>query len=593
MGRIDTELTIDELARRIRLLQARMPEDPSESDPEAWEVLRQSLEELCAADVELRQQNEELIEARRAVETEYRRYHDLFEFAPDGYLVTDPRGAIRECNRQGARLLGTAQEFIIGKPLTVFVGKADRRALVELLRLLADGKETVSRELALHPLQAAPFPAMLDVAPALDSMGRVDGLRWLIRDLSDRKRMEHDLREAELESERRRLEVRLGHAQKMEALGQLAGGIAHDFNNLLTAILGYADLAQDRLRVSRSGQVDGAVVHAIDEILRAGRRASSLTHQLLAFGRREPQELRPLDVNRVVTQLVEMLQRLIGEHIRLEIALKPGIAAVRADASQLEQVIVNLVLNARDAMPSGGTLVIQTDENPPGGPGPRRGGAESSREVLLAVSDDGTGMDERTRERLFEPFFTTKGKGKGTGLGLATVYGIVTQAGGKILVESELGSGTTFRVLFPGANGAAAAAPAASNGAAGLGRGGTGTVLVCEDEGSVRRLMCAILAAAGYEVLEAEGASQALRHVEEHRGAIDLLLSDIVMPEVDGLRLAERVREAHPGIKTLFVSGYSQDHIRPEFLQRRPLALLAKPFSAAQLLESVRRLCAG
>ena len=395
-------------------------------------------------------------------------------------------------------------------------------------------------------------------------------------------------REAELESERLRLEVRLNQSHKMEALGQLAGGIAHDFNNLLTAILGNVEMLQDWLGSTRCPPPDERVHQAVAEVGRAGERAAALTRQLLVFGRRQVPELELVDVGDVVRDLVRLLERLIGEHIRLDVQLEGGLAPVYVDRGQLEQVLMNLTINARDAMPNGGTLEIRT--------GAGDAGSEPGGTVALSVRDSGVGMDTRTRERLFEPFFTTKPVGQGTGLGLATVYGIVSQAGGRILVDSALGHGSTFEVLLPAAESETGAKrnpgperrpaePEAEDG-----RAAGATILVCEDEASVRDLICTILRRAGYQVLEAADPRRALELVEGRPEALDLLITDVVMPEINGKLLADRLQGLRSDLKVLFVSGYTQDFIAPQGIESDSLELLHKPFTIADLTARVRRL---
>ena len=388
-------------------------------------------------------------------------------------------------------------------------------------------------------------------------------------------------------TERKALEEQLRQAQKMEAVGQLAGGVAHDFNNLLTAIIGNAELLLRAIEPEDPRRLD------VVEITRAAHRAAALTRQLLAFSRKQVLQPRVVDLNAVVTELTAMLRRLIGEHVELRLQLQPGLGRVLADPGQLEQVVTNLAVNARDAMPSGGTLTVRTADVDAADVPPH--GAESGpvpgRLVELSVADDGVGMDERTQARLFEPFFTTKELGRGTGLGLATVYGIVRQSGGHIRVSSRLHHGSTFTVYLPRAEGSLEAAPET------LGwteqPGGAGTALVVEDEETVRRLACRVLRAKGYRVLEASSPAEALQLVRQVAPAIDLLLTDIVMPGMSGPALVERLVAGMPGLRVLYMTGYAREAIERQGTLPAGGALLEKPFTAQQLADRVRRALAN
>jgi two-component system, cell cycle sensor histidine kinase and response regulator CckA len=379
-------------------------------------------------------------------------------------------------------------------------------------------------------------------------------------------------------TERMRLEEQLLRSQKLEAVGRLAGGVAHDFNNLLTGILGYADLLHRGLADDDPRRRDA------EEVKRAAERAADLTRQLLAFSRRQVLEPRVLDLNEVVEDMQRMLRRLIGEDIELVTAVEPDLGRVEADPGQLEQVIANLVVNARDAMPNGGRLVIQTanaevDETFTSG---RAGGMQPGPYVVLEVSDSGAGMDAETQAHAFEPFFTTKEVGKGTGLGLATVYGIVKQSGGFIWVYSEPGEGTTFKIYLPQVEkpvDVAAAPPPRSA------RGGTETVLVVEDEEVVRDLIGRDLTGRGYSILTAGTGREALAVAAGHDGAIDLVVTDVVMPEMGGLELMQRLTAARPGIKVVYMSGYTERAVADGVV---PRPLLQKPFNASTLADTIR-----
>ncbi|HEV3076296.1 MAG TPA: response regulator [Thermoanaerobaculia bacterium] len=400
-------------------------------------------------------------------------------------------------------------------------------------------------------------------------------------------------------SERHRLEAQLRQAQRMEAIGQLAGGVAHDFNNLLTIILGYAGLLaaglDDRPELRRQ----------VEEVTRAGKRGAALTRQLLAFSRQLPLQPRIVDLNAVVAGVETMLRRLIGEHVELAIRLQAAAGRVLVDPGLIEQVIVNLAVNARDAMPGGGGLVIETadvelhavdggdtgDEGDVGDAGAQAGPLLPGPHVLLAVSDSGCGMDAATRARIFEPFFTTKEIGKGTGLGLATVFGIVEQSGGRIEVTSQPGQGSSFKIYLPRAAGAAQALEPASAVRAER-PDGSETVLVLEDEPALRQLVLTLLEGGGYTVLVADGVEAALALAERHPGAIHLLLTDVVMPGLSGPEAAARLLAVRPEARVLYMSGYAGDPIGRRGLLPAGAPLLLKPFTEAGLLRMVREVLA-
>jgi PAS domain S-box-containing protein len=371
-------------------------------------------------------------------------------------------------------------------------------------------------------------------------------------------------------TEHKRLHERLGRAQKMEALGRLAGGIAHDFNNLLTAIGGYSSLVLEAV------PPDSPVHDRVAHIERAAKRGAALTRQLLIFGRQQVQEPKVIDLNAAVGNLLTMLRRLIDEDVQLETTFDPDAGTVEIDPAQLEQVILNLALNARDAMPEGGRLHITTGHVCSGDDAPM---------VRLTVQDDGVGMDEATRARIFEPFFTTKEVGKGTGLGLATVYGIVEQAGGRIVVDSEPQRGARFDVLLPRSARAPSVAPSAAGKV--IGRGDGQTLLVVEDDDSVREFVCCVLRSAGYAILTARDGDEAVRAAGAHPGQLDLLLTDIVMPNRNGRSLATELRRTNPGLRVMYMSGYPGDTLERYDGIPPGDAFLQKPFSREVLLEKM------
>jgi signal transduction histidine kinase len=380
----------------------------------------------------------------------------------------------------------------------------------------------------------------------------------------------------------RKLEDQLAQAQKMEAIGQLAGGVAHDFNNLLTVIMSYSSLLLSEMAA------DDAMRGDIQEISAAAERAAALTRQLLAFSRKQVLQMRPVNLNSVVADVEKMLRRLIGEDISLTANLDPELALISADPGQLEQVLINLAVNARDAMPGGGALTITTDNARLSDEhGERHLGAAPGKYVMLAVTDTGSGMTKEVQQRLFEPFYTTKGPGKGTGLGLATVHGIVKQSGGDVYVYSELGHGTTFKVYFPLLTNATDILTATAEHRAVTPRGSE-TVLLAEDDESLRALGARVLSGLGYNVLVARTGSEALRIVAEHNGLIHLIATDVVMPEMNGSQLVEKVLEARPEIRVLFMSGYTDDEVMRRGVIDGQTAFLQKPFTPDLLAHKVR-----
>jgi two-component system, cell cycle sensor histidine kinase and response regulator CckA len=419
---------------------------------------------------------------------------------------------------------------------------------------------------------------------------RKDGSVITVR-LSGRAATELDEADQALEiiaediTERRALEDQFRQAQKMEAVGRLAGGVAHDFNNLLMVVSGYTEVLMEAL-----DQNDPLLVK-VQAIQQAADRATTLTRQLLAFSRKQLLELKVVDVNSIVADMERLLRPLIGENIDLTTKLTPNVGHTRADAGQLEQVIMNLVVNAKDAMPDGGRILIQTSEADPDTARREHSLIEPGTYILLSVSDTGAGMDRETQSRIFEPFFTTKEKGKGTGLGLSTVYGIVKQGGGYIFAQSEPGCGTTFRIYLP-----RVADPADSprvDKHAQAAAGGSETVLLVEDEESVRELVRETLKTRGYTVIEASDGIAGMRVSEEYQGNIEILITDVVMPGMSGRELAKRVAAARPNIRVLYLSGYTEDAIIHEGALEPGTGFLQKPFTLQVLARKVREVLQG
>jgi signal transduction histidine kinase/CheY-like chemotaxis protein len=433
-----------------------------------------------------------------------------------------------------------------------------------------------------------PMMPMLISLPSPGQMARAN--LSLAREIQERRAAEEqvhrineelEVRVARRAAEHRALEDQLLQSQKMEAVGRLAGGVAHDFNNLLTVILGYNEMLRDHVRR------DATALEYADEVLHAAERASSLTNQLLAFSRRQVAVPRVVDLNEIVRGIDKMLRRIIGEDVQLETDLSPEIPAVKVDPSQIDQVIMNLAVNSRDAMPDGGKLAIETqavevtkefaDSHI---------GVEAGPYVMLKVSDTGIGMDASTKARLFEPFFTTKDKSKGTGLGLSIVYGIVKQNGGEILVQSEPGEGAAFEIYLPAilAPTEAASRPGAEVAA----QPATETILLVEDDPQVRNLTRTMLTHMGYHVLGAESAEEALGIAARHQGPLDLVLTDVVMPRMKGTDLADQIQSERPGLRVLYMSGYTDSGAVEQVMLTDRSLFIQKPFTAAALSRKVR-----
>jgi two-component system, cell cycle sensor histidine kinase and response regulator CckA len=515
-------------------------------------------------------------EALRASELWQRR---LVESLSVGIVVHAADTRIIMSNPEASRILGLTPDQLRGRtavdPAWRFV-REDGTPLAQVdfpvNRVLATRQAIGAHVFGIDRGDGSPPSWVLANAyPTFDEHGQLEQIVVSFGDISDQRRAE---------AQAARLAENLRVSQKIEALGRLAGGVAHDFNNLLSVILGHTAFALEA--VGEADPVRGDLL----EVEKAGRRAAALTSQLLAFGRRQVLQPLALDLNHVVVELEKMLRRLIGEDIRLEKSLVSGLWLTLADPAQVEQVIMNLVINARDAMPNGGLLTISTAnfEQGAGAGGPLPAGDY----VVLTVTDSGSGIDEATRARLFEPFFTTKPQGKGTGLGLATVYGIVSQSGGQVQVESEPGHGSTFRVLLPRAAKVEAPAPRPAPVALGAVARGGETILVVEDEGAVRDVTRRILEAAGYRVLAAGSGEEALRVCREHTGELHLLLSDVVMPNMGGPECGAAAQRLRPGLRVLFMSGYAEEAIANQGVLQPGIPLLGKPFAAAELTRLVR-----
>ncbi len=482
----------------------------------------------------------------------------------DAVAVADQDGRVTFLNPLAETLTGWTLAAARGRPadeVLRFTAERTRQPMENpVLRALRERVAVAMQEPALLVSRSgAEVPVEHSTSPVRDESGAPRGAVLVFRDVS--KRLQ--------------LEQQATHAQKMEAVGRLAGGVAGDFNNVLTVITGYAELL--RAEISASNPIR----RFVDEIIYAGERAAALTRHLLAFSRGATSQPRVIDLNALLSGMEAMLRRLLGHVIELNLLISPGLGRVRADPAQIEQVVVNLATNARDAMPQGGKLVIETanaelDENTAANLAVKPGSY-----VMLAVSDTGMGMDTVTRSRLFEPFFTTKAPGKGSGLGLATAYGAIKQADGCVTVYSQPGCGTIFEIYLPRVK-EAVTEPVRARSAK-----GSETILLVDDEEGVRKLVFAVLKSNGYDVVEASNGASALAAYEKNRHKIDMVLTDVVMPQMSGFELGKQLEEGSPGLKILYMSGYRDNAIGGSGTET-PRAFLHKPFTPDVLLSKVR-----
>ncbi len=493
----------------------------------------------------------------------------IVESSEDAIIGCSLAGHVTIWNRGAERLFGYSAEEVIGE-ITTTNPRLHWPEELKALKRVRKGESIPPFETVRRRKDGTEVHVSVSISPIRERDGRIVGASLICRDVSERKRLERQVVQS----------------QKMEAIGQLAGGVAHDFNNLLTIINGYSELLLNRLPAG------DPMRQILGEINRAGERAGALTRQLLAFSRQQVLEPKVLDLNAVVSDTEKMLRRLIGEDVILTYVPSPTAQPVKVDPGQMEQILMNLAVNARDAMPQGGRITIETrsvtldEQYAQSHPDARPG-----RYALLAISDTGFGMDDATKARIFEPFFTTKGPGKGTGLGLATVYGIVKQSGGCIEVSSELGRGTTFKIYLPQVQEPVSAGKSLCG--IRLMPRGSETVLLVEDEAAVRSLARHVLRSCGYTVLEADDGQRAVQLVEDHRGPIDLVVCDVVMPYLGGRQLVERLSALRPVLKVLFVSGYTDDAVVRHGVLVSDYAFLQKPFTPTALAQKVREVLDG
>jgi PAS domain S-box-containing protein len=497
------------------------------------------------------------------------RFAAAFDNAPIGVALVAPDGRWLHMNQALLQITGYTKDELLGMDFQSITHPDDIAAGLEPVRRILSGEiETFELEKRYVHASGRTVWIQLDVSLVRDVAGEPLYLIAQIQDITNRRQLEEQFRQS----------------QKMEAVGQLAGGVAHDFNNLLTVISGYSELALQRVTERESQTERDDVRDELEEIKSAAGRAASLTQQLLAFSRQ--QVIRPgvIDLNEIIAETERMLHRLIGEEIALVVKLDPAVGPVVAGAGQLEQAVINLAVNGRDAMPDGGTLTIETAAvTLAEGLDSEHGRVDPGCYVRLSVTDSGTGMDAETRAHIFEPFFTTKEVGKGTGLGLSTVYGILEQSSGHVRIDTEPGRGTSFEIYLPECD----RAETTETTPAGAGpAGGPETILLVEDEASVRDLACRMLEESGYQVLCAANGSDALQLCTTHRERIDLMVTDVVMPQMRGVELARRVVQILPGLPVLYMSGYTDNAI--DLDSDGSVSFLQKPFTLGELRGAVR-----
>jgi PAS domain S-box-containing protein len=492
----------------------------------------------------------------------------MVESSDDAIIGKDLDGIITSWNRGAEKIFGYAAREMVGQSVMRIIPADRQDEENQFLAKIKRGETVQQFDTIRQAKDGRRLNISITVSPVKDAMGSIIGVAKVARDVT----------------ERNQLEAQIIEVQKMEVVGQLASGVAHDFNNILGVIMGYSDLLMEKIGP------DSPLCKLVKEIRHASDRAAGLTRQLLVFSRKQTVQPVVLDLNVVVQDMDKMLRRLIGEHIEISMVTEAQIGHVLADAGYVGQVLMNLVINARDAMPKGGKLAIATrnvtlDENY----AHTHKNVRPGNYVMLSVSDTGTGMTDEVKARIFEAFFTTKPAGKGTGLGLATCQTIAEQCAGHISCSSELGQGTTFRVYFPQVDEPLDVETTFIK--AGPAPRGTETVLVVEDDPAVRKLVCGILEAQGYKVLPAANGQEALRVAQEHKGSpLCLVVTDVIMPLMGGKAMAEWLRTAYPDLKILFTSGYLDDTIANHGVLKTGMAFLAKPYSPATLVRTVREL---
>jgi PAS domain S-box-containing protein len=521
----------------------------------------------------------------------------LLDGAPDAMVCVAADGQIALVNAQTERLFGYRREELVGQQMEILIPDAVRAALAAYCtRQIADPEPRpvgARTETSCRRRDGSTFPGEI----SLSAIDTPDGLLVMaaIRDVTERLEVLAERERRRGQAERDKMERQLRQSQRLENLGELAGGLAHDFNNLLAVISNYAAFVSTEVGKGGSQVSLPSVREDVLQIQRATERATDMIHQLLAFACREVVQPRPLDLNDVISGVKQLLIRTLGAHVVLTTSLDPDLCAVLADPGQIEQVLVTLAVNAGDAMPAGGTLTLTTATTDIDATDPAsRTGVVPGRYASLKVSDSGTGMTREVIDRAFEPFFTTKSKGEGAGLGLASVYGIITQARGHVQVYSEPGIGTTFTILLPATGHDAVPARAPASASASASESGTGeTILVVEDEPAMREVTRRILSRSGYQVITAANGREAIQVATNYDGGIDVLVTDIVMPQMLGQEAAERIRALQPGVKVLFMSGYTRGLLGSKGIVAGDVNLIEKPFMEASLLTRLRQVIAS
>jgi len=505
-----------------------------------------------------------------------KKYQQIYDESPVGYHELDTKGRFTRVNRTELQMLGYSAGEMLGKPVWDFFEEEDTTRKVILAKLSGDVSFHDTFERTYRRKDGSTLLVLVEDRVLRDKGNQIIGIRSMVEDITERRRAEEALRKSE---------EQLRQWQRVEAIGRLAGGVAHDFNNLLMTIKGCSELllgAFDRRDPRRE---------EVEEILKAADRATSLTRQLLAFGRRQVLQPQVLDLNTVVMNMDKMLRRVIGEDVQLIASLRRDLWSVKVDPGMIEQVIMNLAVNSRDAMPNGGKLTIETtnvthDEEYAS----HHVSVKPGYYAMLAITDTGCGMDKETQSHLFEPFFTTKEKGKGSGLGLSTVYGIIKQSGGNIWTYSEPGLGTTFKIYLPRVEETSHAYKPEISRKEIKAPGGTETVLLVEDEEAVRSMVSKVLQNKGYRVLEASHGNEALEVCDKFEGPIHLMVTDVIMPQMSGRELAERLALVRPEMGVLYMSGYPDNTIVQHGVLEPGTAFLQKPFTISALELKVREI---
>lgn len=539
------------------------------------ETVQKRTEQLAKTNIALKKELAKHTQTEKAMRESEEKYRLLAETAIDFILVHNLAGHITYANKAGLELSGYAEEELLAMSITDLIDHQELEAIAQRSAQRKAGDHSVYLyEIEFINKAQRRVPVEITSSPVVQEDGTISGILIVARDITQRKKME---------AEHQQLDLQLRQAQKLEAIGQLTGGIAHDFNNILTAINGFSELLQLRL------PADSPLQSMVENILKSGKRATSLISQLLAFSRKQIIEPKIVDINTVITELDKMLRRIINEDIEFQTQLATDIWTVKIDPTQLEQVILNLVVNARDAMPQGGKLILKT-ENASFSQNflSEQEKIEAGDYSLLTISDTGTGMDEETKAHIFEPFFSTKMKGKGTGLGLSTVYGIVRQNNGYIRVDSQKEEGTTFSIYFSRVFETADQSPQYS--ITNATPEGSETIILVEDDPAVLNLSVHTLQERGYIVLPVKNGEDALQMSLTGQGKPDLLITDVVMPNISGKKVAQELGKRFPDLKVLFISGYTDKVISHHGILDTDINFLQKPFSITALTQKVREI---